>query len=912
MKLLNWFLLLIFSLTLLLVSIVNAQLDIGYDDASFPRVNLKIPPKPINYSIIQTNSSDYWGGHYYTDYDLLVPYTGASGNVDLGSFNLTGDYLFGRMIDLEVETIQVDTLNSSRSYDSSLVLHLQFNNNQSIDSSQYGNDGTFEGDAHSERDILELDGVNDYVGISTIDLASLTGLTISVWVNYDSSGTVEHTIISNWEGSPTKADILFRLEPNDPPDTVEAFIIEESDILVGGTFTDLILTPNKWHNVMMVYNGTYLTASLDGIESSIIFSAPSGSFDVDSSPTNLTIGISPHAAQDIFSGKIDNVRIFNRALTQAEIQDIYEEGNKRYGYYNNLYVNELNTTGEVWHEDEVHHQGDVHFEDDVKECKGSADDVCREFNQTDLVYTAEVGSPRVIWDGFGDFIFNGGNVSIGTFGILQSGDWTYLSSDGSIEEGFDIAIPKYGNRDFYYGYGGIENHFFGNAGELKIDKDGNLITTGSGSFGGDLDVGGNILGKGDINTTRLMNATGFFAIDEHGHEASLTLVSHNLLEIEDDVIIEHTNCTVNATGGQAKAYIFNEENPGEHIDLVIDKTRYEMNNGLSIDLTEGVRVRPQYNWVYTDDGSTLSVSITEPTGEFAYLCNVYIANVTGTVIDFHTVEDEIPSNYEFIKRAYKRDWLDSAVYDNGVVPTISTNDLATTSGTVLTSMTPITFAARDTSGTTKIVDEYFNHYSDFSEVITYSDNSSIGNNKYVKLVVFGAVEDKSDVYFVNRQQSPGTEYNSISKAEVDEEQKAVFVCPSNLRTQCFLIAYVVVKVSGGSGTIQTLSNGAKYVDLRGSKPSALLTASSGSYAIGLSDVLINSNEANNNIFLRPFGLTGGISLFSNGGFTTNSTSIAIETANDCTGNCGTGEVAWNSTHICVCTSTNNWKGARFD
>ncbi len=378
---------------------------------------------------------------------------------------------------------------------------------------------------------------------------------------------------------------------------------------------------------------------------------------------------------------------------------------------------------------------------------------------------------------------------------------------------------------------------------------------------------------GFCNTTVGINSTDFFVIDEHGHPARLTSVSHNLLEIEDDVIIEHTNCTVNATGGQAKAYVFNEENPGEHIELVIDLNRYEMSDGLSIDLTEGVRVRPQYNWIYTDDGSTLSVSITEPTGEFAYLCNVYIANVTGTTIDFLTVEDEVPSNYEFIKRAYKRDWLDSAVYDNGVVPTISTNDLATTSGTVLTSMTSVTFAVRDTSGATKIVDGYFNHYSDFSEITTYSDNSSISNNKYSKLVVFGAVEDKSDVYFVNRQQAPGTEYNSISKAEVDEEQRAVFVCPSNLRTQCFLIAYVVVKVSGGSATIQTLSNGAKYVDLRGTKPSFLLTASSGSYAIGLDDVLSNSNTANNIIILRPDGASGGVRLYPNGSISINGTLI---------------------------------------
>ncbi len=62
--------------------------------------------------------------------------------------------------------------------------------------------------------------------------------------------------------------------------------------------------------------------------------------------------------------------------------------------------------------------------------------------------------------------------------IIDSSDWIYISGDGSIENGFDISIPKHPNRDFYYGYGGLETHYFGNAGELMIHSDGNLMTTG--------------------------------------------------------------------------------------------------------------------------------------------------------------------------------------------------------------------------------------------------------------------------------------------------------------------------------------------------------------------------------------------------------------------------------------------------
>ena len=83
----------------------------------------------------------------------------------------------------------------------------------------------------------------------------------------------------------------------------------------------------------------------------------------------------------------------------------------------------------------------------------------------------------------GNVTVDGDLITSGTYNnlsIISGSDWIYLSGDGSIESGFDISIPKYANRDFYYGYGGLESHYFGEHGnELIIDKDGNIISLGT-------------------------------------------------------------------------------------------------------------------------------------------------------------------------------------------------------------------------------------------------------------------------------------------------------------------------------------------------------------------------------------------------------------------------------------------------
>lgn len=89
------------------------------------------------------------------------------------------------------------------------------------------------------------------------------------------------------------------------------------DDLAGAT----TVTPNAWHHAAVTYDGAtvklYLDGQLDGSKATALLNT---ALDAN----GLTIGLRPGTA--VFNGKIDEVQIFNRALTQAEIQATYYAG----------------------------------------------------------------------------------------------------------------------------------------------------------------------------------------------------------------------------------------------------------------------------------------------------------------------------------------------------------------------------------------------------------------------------------------------------------------------------------------------------------------------------------------------------------------------------------------------------------
>ena len=198
-----------------------------------------------------------------------------------------------------------------------------------IDSSSIGRQGNVSGNgsivAGQEGNCWDYDGTDDWIDYGLIDTSGLAGMSIVAWVFYDSIGTQEQTVASNYDGVNNASGMLLRLEPSN--DTVEAFIVREANTVSGGTFADMIVPANTWTHVASVFNSTDLRVYVNGVVTGSPIAAASA-MDNDPSTDPFRVGDSPHTTTDELTGKIDEVAVFSRALSAAEILDIYKNGIK--------------------------------------------------------------------------------------------------------------------------------------------------------------------------------------------------------------------------------------------------------------------------------------------------------------------------------------------------------------------------------------------------------------------------------------------------------------------------------------------------------------------------------------------------------------------------------------------------------
>jgi hypothetical protein len=166
-----------------------------------------------------------------------------------------------------------------------------------------------------------FDGIDDYVNVPDDPSLDLTeSLTLAAWVKPSSNQDDYARIISREQSGVGNRQYNLGVDANatDPRtvvDTVDQNTVEVSAMV---PFTD-----NEWHHAIMTFDAS------DAIRLHINGKSEVESTSVSSSlvsrDSTVKFGAPAHLpGKDFFTGRIDDVRIYNRALSAGEVQDLYD------------------------------------------------------------------------------------------------------------------------------------------------------------------------------------------------------------------------------------------------------------------------------------------------------------------------------------------------------------------------------------------------------------------------------------------------------------------------------------------------------------------------------------------------------------------------------------------------------------
>lgn len=160
---------------------------------------------------------------------------------------------------------------------------------------------------------LKFDGTDDYVDCGNDASLNITGnITVEAWFKTNGTQAIWKTIVSKitW-GSPRTGWALMFFGA----DRIGFYQDSSSD---DGPTYDMPALYNTWVHAVGVYDGSYLRIYVNGDEK-------------DTTAHNTGLGVATNSLQigklsysaNYFNGQIDQVRIYNRALSAEEIKQLY-------------------------------------------------------------------------------------------------------------------------------------------------------------------------------------------------------------------------------------------------------------------------------------------------------------------------------------------------------------------------------------------------------------------------------------------------------------------------------------------------------------------------------------------------------------------------------------------------------------
>ncbi|MEM6755749.1 MAG: LamG-like jellyroll fold domain-containing protein [Planctomycetota bacterium] len=160
----------------------------------------------------------------------------------------------------------------------------------------------------------EFDGIDDHIRVPSHDRFKLTStLSVSAWAYYDSFKSADNTeiIIRKGEGNPNNWQ--FTVANKYPELVLEAW---DND----GIKANTQLTTGRWYHLAVTWDGSQVKFYIDGeLDRTASKTGTVGTDDRD-------VYIGARASTDQTDGLLDDIRLYDRALSAEEVTQLYEYG----------------------------------------------------------------------------------------------------------------------------------------------------------------------------------------------------------------------------------------------------------------------------------------------------------------------------------------------------------------------------------------------------------------------------------------------------------------------------------------------------------------------------------------------------------------------------------------------------------
>lgn len=240
-----------------------------------------------------------------TDFSSRGSIKGAASDLGSNPQNNTGAFSQGLVGYWKMDEASGTTTVSDASGNSNTGTSTGTSASTNVTSGKFGNSRSF-------------NGTDQYISATSIQP---TNVTVAAWVNFGSSVTTNHAFIAaqSGEGASNIGSYFLRKDTSVGESGTFSFFIYNGSGYEPRVTATTIPSANTWYHVVGTFDGSNLKIYVNGVLENTRSRATSISYGTG----NFLIGAQGSLTSNLFSGNIDETRIYNRALSSAEISALY-------------------------------------------------------------------------------------------------------------------------------------------------------------------------------------------------------------------------------------------------------------------------------------------------------------------------------------------------------------------------------------------------------------------------------------------------------------------------------------------------------------------------------------------------------------------------------------------------------------